>query len=372
MTIGRPSLTDYERNGIDRKFDLGAGYARQGPDRAQQRIIDSLPMLYARSMRMRQTDVEATFQRLFYGLAGQFSATHRKALMCYSASQAIELAAMSLAKTGRTVGLLQPSFDVLAASLRRQGVPLVPVAEENATEPEGLGALFLTLPNNPTGFTLGRSEFEKLVRRCAENDVVLIVDWTFRFYAGQPFWDQYEVLDDSGVTYMCIEDTGKTWSMRDLKCGILASSPDLFDELAELHGEMLLNVSPFTLSLLSAYLADSSLRGLDTTVTRLIRANRAALREALADTILVPGDAGRTVSVEWVRVDSDELTGGDIADLLGHADVTILPGDQFYWHDTRLGSPYVRIALARDPVVFAEAARRIADALPQRPGREAS
>lgn len=371
MAIKGSSLTDFERIGTNREFNLGVGHAHQRPDPAQQEIIDALPSLYANSIQKRQIDIEADFQRTFYTLAGQRSAAERRVLLCYSASQGIDLVAAHLATTGRTVGLLQPCFDALPALLRRRQVPLVPIPERDATVSAGVGALFLTLPNNPTGFTLTPVEFAELVNRCAENHIVLILDRTFQFFDRQHASDQYAVLDRSGVTFMCVEDTGKTLSIGGLKCGILASSPDVFDELSRLHSEMLLNVSPFTLSVLTACLADAGQRGLDATVWRLIRTNREALHRALHGTIVQPVRTDRTVSVEWAQVDSDEYSGFDVVELLDRAGVSILPGNHFYWDEPRLGARHVRFALARDPSVFAAAARRIADVLPKRQELEA-
>ncbi|MGV9244788.1 aminotransferase class I/II-fold pyridoxal phosphate-dependent enzyme [Streptomyces sp. NPDC003710] len=376
-----PNLTQYERIGFDRELNLADGHAHQGADAAQREITRRLPELYETSELSRQRDVENTFKETFYRLAGQRSAIrHPHALLCYSASLSIDLVGAFLGGAGIGVALLQPCFDNLATVLMRRGVALTPVAEKAVTGPDlarllaaadAPGALFLTLPNNPTGFALGPADFRRVAEVCAANGTVLVVDWTFRFFDRGDVWDQYEVLDRSGVSYLCIEDTGKTWPTLDLKCSILATSADLHDRLAELHNDLLLNVSPFVLTLLTAYLDDSVRRGLDASVRQVIRTNRRALHRALDGSLLVPGAPEATISVEWVRIAAPSPGSLEVVELLGDVGIAVVPGDHFYWHEPDLGSRHIRIALARDPVMFARACARLRGAvetLPQLSG----
>ncbi|WP_329128963.1 aminotransferase class I/II-fold pyridoxal phosphate-dependent enzyme [Streptomyces sp. NBC_01476] len=371
-SVRLPNLTQYEHLGIDREFNLADGHAHQFQDPAQQRIIRQLPILFAESAALPQRDAEREFQRHFYRLAGQLSAADRPhTLLCHSASTSIDLIAAFLSTRGIPVGLLRPCFDNLPGILRRRGVMLQPVTEAELTGPGlerllasgGQGALFLTLPNNPTGFELGEPEFARLAEGCAASGTLLVLDWTFRFFGRYERWDQYAVLERSGASYLCVEDTGKTWPTLDMKCSVLATSEDLYGSVYELHNDLLLNVSPFVLRLLTRYLEDSGRRGLEATVRRLVRNNRAVLRQALEGTVLSPAEPGRTISVEWARIESPGLSALEVVDLLGGADVGILPGDHFHWDDPAAGSRFVRFALARDPEVFAAACARVRAAL---------
>lgn len=375
MTRSAPklaNLTKYERISLSRQFNLADGHAHQLPDLAQREITRRLPTIFADAERTRQEDLEALFQATFYRLAGQRTAVaHPRALQCSTASQSIDVAAALLAERGLSVGLLQPCFDNLAALLRRRGVPLVPVNEADLL-PANVArtvrslpadALFLTLPNNPTGFALDPLTFACLARHCAASGKVLIIDWTFRFFDAQPAWDQYEVLEHSGVSYICIEDTGKTWPTLELKCSLLASSADLHPGLSEPHDDMLLNVSPFTLNLLVEYLLDTERRGLDRVVRHRIRDNRAALHDAIAGSVLVPDSRTGRLSVEWLKINSPDLSGIDVVRALEAEDIGILPGEHFFWHEAALGTDHVRIALSRDRVMFDSACRRLRDAV---------
>jgi aspartate/methionine/tyrosine aminotransferase len=365
------NLTQYERIGISRGLNLADGHAHQHQDAVQSRIVQRLARLFTAAETANQSEVELEFQRRFFEVAGQYSVTsNSRSLLCYSASQSVDLVAALLAAENMSVGLLQPCFDNLATLLRRRGVALLPVAERAVlgVDPSGPNALFLTQPNNPTGFLLSPEEFERLAARCANTGTVLIVDWTFRFFTDLDRWDQYEILDRCRTSYICIEDTGKTWPTLDLKCSILTASADLQPALAELHNDMLLNVSPFVLKVLAEYLVDAEVRGLDAAVRRVVAVNRRALRAALDGSILTPGSPHSSISVEWLRVASDSLSGMEIVDLLDGAGVAILPGDHFFWHAPDVGARFVRIALARDEATFATAAGRIRaliDRLPQ-------
>lgn len=359
-----PNLTRYERDSLGRAFNLADGHARQTQDDAQDEIRRRLPALFRTSEFGRQPDIEHDFQAAFFDLAGQTSAVERPdTLLCTSASLATDLVATFLSRAGYSVGLVQPCFDNLATIMERRRVAMVPLTEAWFRAPlpgkSDVDALFLVLPNNPTGFLLDRAGFAALAERCAAGRRILILDWTFRFFSDLNGWDQYEILDASGVSYLCIEDTGKTWPTLDLKCSILAASTDLYPELLKVHNDVLLNVSPFVLRLLREYILDSRRRGLDASVRHPVVVNRARLGAALTGTGLVPVPGDAAVSVEWVRIDSPHLSSGDVVDLCAGIGVGILPGDFFYWAEPGLGRRHVRFALARDPRMFAQVCQRI-------------
>jgi aspartate/methionine/tyrosine aminotransferase len=376
-----PNLTQYERIGNNCELNLTDGHAHQFQDPAQRSIVRRLPDLYMESEQVHQHEIEAEFRRAFYQLAGQNSAVrHPWTMLSYSASMSIDIIAAFLSEAGMSVGLVQPCFDNLAALLRRRGVPLVRIPEGtvagNRTGPRlydllsgstGPDALFLTLPNNPTGFALGPAEFERLARMCAATDTILIIDWTFRFFEQYESWDQYAVLARTGVDYICVEDTGKTWPTLELKCSILATNARLYTALALPHEDMLLNVSPFVLRLLLAYLEDARSRGLDATVRHLVGVNRRALHRALRGSVLVVDRPDRTISVEWVRIESDTVRSLDVVALLDGVGVAILPGDHFYWDEPALGCDHVRFALSRDATLFAMACERLRTAVDSMP-----
>ena len=377
-----PNLTRIQQAGSRLRHNLSGAHPHQWQDAEQQRIVQRLSDTFTRSELGSQQDIEADFQHTFFTVSGQHSMTtspHR--LLTGAASLSIDLVATYLAKRGMSAGLIRPCIDAQAAILRSRGVRLIAVDEtmlsghrfgdtlrnllERGDRPD---ALFLTLPNNPTGFTLSRSDFELLARACKTAGTLLIIDWAFRFYETYDAWDQYAILHRTGVDYLCIEDTGKTWPTLGLKCSALVTSPHLFPDMRELHNNIMLEVSPFVLRLLTAYLRDSHERGLDTTVRELIRINRGELQQALCGSVLAPAATDRAVSVEWVRICCADLSALDLVAMAEEIGIAILPGNHFYWDDHHAGSSYVRFALARDFADFALACRllrRLIDHTPQ-------
>ncbi|MCM4076474.1 pyridoxal phosphate-dependent aminotransferase [Paractinoplanes hotanensis] len=358
------NLTRYERVSLGLPFNLADGHARQYQDQGQIEISDRLPELYRASESVALPALEREFQRIFFALAGQDTAmTHERTLLSPSASMSTDLIATCAGYHGWSVALVQPCFDNLAAIMARRRVAMVPVREEDLTATTlhlpPADALLLTLPNNPTGFLLDPSQFRRLALHCRDTGTVLILDWTFRFFSTLSTWDQYAVLEECGVSYVCVEDTGKTWPSVDLKCSILATSADIYLKLLDVHNDVLLNVSPFVLMLLVEYLRDSGDRGLDATVRQPVLINRNRLRATLRGTILAPVTGRAPVSVEWVRINSPVLQSSDVVTWAADSGIGILPGDHFFWFDPDPGRKFVRFALARDPANFAQACERL-------------
>ncbi|MFQ6550544.1 aminotransferase class I/II-fold pyridoxal phosphate-dependent enzyme [Aestuariibius sp. 2305UL40-4] len=368
MNEAMPNLTRYESTGINRKFNLADGHAHQKQNKTQHGIVSGLPSIFFQAESMLQGAVEREFQKAFFQLAGQHSVVDsERTMLCYSASLATDLIATFLSANSYSVTLLEPCFDNLATILMRRNVSLTPIREHELS-PERLeaslsemktDALFLTLPNNPTGFSLDHDYFVKVVELCTDLQKILILDHTFRFYNDGKLFDSYQIMEDAGISYLTVEDTGKTWPTQDLKCSILGASKDLFDELRIYHNDILLNVSPFILRLLTEYVIDSDVNGLDKSVRDTIRTNRATLRKALAGTTLSPAVEDSTVSVEWLEINNQDLDSLAIVDALAAANIGILPGNHFYWHEPDIGSRFVRVALARDCDEFADACKHL-------------
>ncbi|MFE5388232.1 aminotransferase class I/II-fold pyridoxal phosphate-dependent enzyme [Bacillus thuringiensis] len=355
------NLTRYEEIGLNQDYNLADGHAHQGQSGTQKSIISELSTIFYESELTKQKVLEKEFQYEFYKLAGQHSAIdHPRTMLCYSASLSTDLIATYLQKKNMTVSLLQPCFDNLATILKRRNVELSPVSEdafssinlETTLDNITTDALFLTLPNNPTGFMLTQGELETVIKYCKKNNKLLIIDCTFRFYHPDSFWDQYKMLEDLGVSYFVVEDTGKTFPTQDLKCSILAASEDLYEDILELHNDILLNVSPFILNLLIKYMKDMSKEGFQSTLWDIINTNRKYLRKVLENSILVPYNSDTIISVEWLQIVNDDVNSLDLLEEMRNFGLGVLPGDHFYWNNPEIGERYIRIALARNPEMF--------------------
>lgn len=373
-------LTQHEILGLTKAFNLSDAHTHQRQSYTQRRIVERLPELWYRAERSPQSESERAFVDAFCRLHNQPTALAKnRALLSYAASVSTLIVGMYLRKRRLSVTLIEPCFDNLHDVLHNAGVPVVPIDEHcfedvtriysNLAHHVRTDALFLVDPNNPTGFSLlqhGREGFEEVIRYCSDHDKILLLDFCFAAFAlADPAierFDVYSLLEASGVTYIAIEDTGKAWPVQDAKCAILMASDDIWSDIYNIHTSVLLNVSPFVLQLLQAYIEDSIEDDL-ASVRHVSVANREAATSALAGSILEHQTPTVDVSVAWFKINHDTLWATRLhADLLDIG-VAVLPGTNFFWSTPRRGQDYVRIALARDPQMFASAVTRLSDAL---------
>jgi aspartate/methionine/tyrosine aminotransferase len=373
-------LTQHEILGLTKTFNLADAHTHQQQSSTQRRIVDKLPALWYRAERSPQSESERGFVNAFCRLHNQPTALAKnRALLSYAASVSTVIAGMYLRKRRLSITLIEPCFDNLHDVLHNTGVPIMPIAEScfddvstiysNLEQHVHTDALFLVDPNNPTGFSLlqhGREGFEEVIRFCSDHDKILLLDFCFAAFAlADPAverFDVYSLLEASGITYIAIEDTGKTWPVQDAKCAILMASDDIWSDIYNIHTSVLLNVSPFVLQLLQAYIEDSIDDDL-ASVRNVSMVNREAATSALAGSILEYQAPTIDVSVAWFKINHDTLWATRLHADLVDIGVAVLPGTGFFWSTPSRGQDYVRIALARDPQMFASAVTQISAAL---------
>lgn len=365
-------LTQHEIQALKTTYNLADAHTHQSQSRAQREIVASLPRLWFESENNLQSQAEERFLDAFFRLHKQpTAAAMSKTLLSYSASVATMVAAMYLKQRDMSVSLVTPCFDNLVDLLKHMGVRLAAFPEESMHEVGSLyermsavtttDAVYVVDPNNPTGFTLlkdGKEGFAELIRFCKDTDKLLIMDFCFAAFVlcsdGLDRVDIYRMLEDSGVTYLAIEDTGKTWPVQDAKAAMLTASEDIREDIYNIHTAVLLNVSPFVLNFLTRYVEDSIADGF-ASVADVIRENRLAARKALADTILEYQEPVVDTSVAWFRIRKPGVTASDLQAFLFEHEIYLLPGTFFHWDEPARGEEYVRIALARRPEEFADA-----------------
>jgi hypothetical protein len=292
-------LTQHEIQALRTRHNLADAHTHQGQSAGQQAIVERLPELWTEAEEKQQAFFENRFLDLFFELHGQPTARGLgRTMLSYSASVSTMVAAMYLKQKGMSTALIEPCFDNLTDLLHNFQVPLQPLAEDLLADPATIyqrlvehvttDALYLVDPNNPTGFTLlrhGRSGFEEVIRYCVDHGKLLMLDFCFASFAlcdeNLGRFDVYELLENSGVTYMALEDTGKTWPIQDAKCAALTVSRDIAPEVWNNHTSVLLNVSPFVLNVVGHYVQDA-ISDKMASVRDVISTNRAVLREALA------------------------------------------------------------------------------------------
>lgn len=359
------NLTQFEYLAMSSPLNLADGHARQELTPGQAKIVEELPRLWADVVKRPFEEVETAAHRAYFTLLGQHShsAVSDRVLSCYSSSVAMEIFARSLATEVGTIALVHPTFDNIPDILRGVGLKLVPVEEEavhgelDAGLLRSVGCLFITTPNNPTGKVLARERLAAIAAQCAEHDVVLTLDTSFRGFDTRAHYDHYAVLEASGCRWVVIEDTGKLWPTLELKIGWLVSSENVGLPLAKVYSDILLGVSPLVLSMITRFCEDAAGGGL-AELHRFIARNRAILREGLAD---VPDlrfpDPDSHASVE--RVDIGERTGLTVWAALREHNVYALPCQKFHWARPSEGDHTLRIALSRSAAAVTGATKAL-------------
>lgn len=348
------NLTQFEYLALNSSFNLSDGHARQELTTGQSEIVEDLPMLWAEAIKRPVEEIEFEAHQAYFGMLGQHSypTAAGQVLACYSSSVAMEIFARALSTKVDSIALLHPTFDNIPDILEGVGLRLVPLEEEvlhggdlPAELLRSVGAVFVTTPNNPTGKVVPEETLRRLAAQCAEHDVVLTLDTSFRGFATGAHYDHYKVLKDSGCRWVVIEDTGKLWPTLELKIGWLMSSADVGLPIGKVHSDILLGVSPLVMSMVRRFSEDAAAGGL-TDLHHYIAHNRGVLRAGLAD---VPGvtfpDPHSTASVERIHLGS--RLGLDVWTALRPHNVFVLPCQNFHWARPEEGKHMVRIALSR-------------------------
>jgi DNA-binding transcriptional MocR family regulator len=143
---------------------------------------------------------------------------------------------------------------------------------------------------------------------------------------------------------------------------MLTCSEDLHAEVYNIQTSILLNVSPFILNMLSAYLDDSMADGL-ASVKTVLDENREYVRKALAGTLLRTIEPEVPVSVAWLEITNPAITASRICELGYARKVYVLPGTYFFWSRKRVGERFIRLALAREPSSFRASVDALKEAL---------
>jgi len=375
-------ITQHEVEALKHDYNMSDAHTHQSQSPTQRNIVERLPDLWYNSESSRQCDLEQRFLSTFFRVQGRPAAMkNNNSMIVYAASIAMAITANYLRKKRMTVSLVHPCFDNLVDLMKHIEVPLEALEESWLHEPSEIynnlkanvtgDAIFLVDPNNPTGFTLyqhGKLGWAELIRFAKENDKLLIFDFCFAaFMLGEKrveIFDIYEMLESSGVSYIAMEDTGKTWPLQDAKASILKTSKDIYEDVYDIHTAYLLNVSPFILNLVTEYILDSEQDNFASVHSLLLR-NRAIAEGILSGSILEPVQPEVNVSVMWCKIKDPDLKASELKAYLTQFGIHVLPGTYFFWNEPERGEEYIRIALARNTEVFEPAIRSLRQAVEQ-------
>ena len=364
----RANITQLELLALDGELNLADGHARQSLTASQQEAIDRLPELFALANRVAFAELERRAHETYLRAVGQLQAMApgRRLLSAYSSSVVMGVVARCLADSVVNVGLVHPTFDNIPDILKSWNLRLIPLDEAVLTQGiarsadgEEPACVFITTPNNPTGTVIGPGPLEQIARRCAARRAPLVLDTSFRGFDPRAQYDTYDLLDQTGVEYVVIEDTGKLWPASELKLGLLVASENCQLHLEEGMSDVLLSVSPLVLALVTVLAQDAAAGGL-AELQALIGRNRKALQSAISTSGAVDADRDSRVSVARVRLPA-RVSARAVWCELRQRGVHVLPCGPFHWAQPSEGDRYIRVALARDTPMVSAAASAVAE-----------
>lgn len=361
-TLG--SLTDYEQASFLLPYDLANGHAYHELPCQLKQVVADLPSVWNAGSTTRPSELERALQVSFAALIGsQGLMSFDELLISPTASNSIDIIGAYMATMDAETALIEPTFDNLALLFRRRGAAVQALSEGTLTRALSeltldavinsmakIQAIFIVNPNNPTGQTINEVKFRYLCEVCVRRNVILIIDNSFRLFNRAPF-DDYAIMRSTGVSFIAFEDTGKCLPTQDLKLSMMISSANHAVRLRELYRELYLGPSPFAMVLFKELFERSRQEGLTNLLWDLVDLRRDRLRNALADTVLVPqtSDCWSPLPVEWIRISDPTKSDIDLCRELSQRGVGILPGRHFFWGSV-LRAPvceYVRVSLLK-------------------------
>lgn len=381
QVLSRTDITQHEIAALRTRYNLADAHTHQDQSPTQRKIVENLPNLWYAAAGQSQYQSEQEFITAFYTLHGQHRALERRdeIYLVYAASIAMHITATYLKQHSMRVGLIEPCFDNLHDLMKHMQVPMTPLADTLFANPDRvygnlverahtLDAVFLVDPNNPTGTSVlhpNDHAFREIVRFCVDYDKLLILDLCFAAFilaSGQPRTDVYEIMEDAGVRYIAMEDTGKTWPLQDAKCATITASRDVNPHIYPIVTSVLLNVSPFVLKLVTEYVRDSNVDGF-ASVRGLLEENREIARQKLDGGLLRYVTPAVGTSVAWFEITDRDWNADSLQAYLLEHKIYVLSGKHFFWSNPERGQRFIRIALARDTPLFESAIDAIRTAL---------
>jgi aspartate/methionine/tyrosine aminotransferase len=367
----KKDLTQLEIPRLPETFNLTDGHAHRPLTAREEIVAQDIMQQFLTAEREQQPELEHAYTKAFYGLTQQtIDYSKTKYLFLPSASISLEIVGNFLRLKKYSLALTEPCFDNLANIFKRHDIELTPIPDE-CLEAENFGGILETLdvdaicivsPNNPTGICYTQANFERLVKHCEDTGKTLILDTSFRPYRPKDsIFDEYAILQKSGIDYIVVEDTGKTWPTKELKTSILAVSPSIYKAIFDIYTDFIYHHSPFVLRLLTSFIEKSCEDDLEC-MRYIADTNRAVLYKAVEGSILKPVERP-ILGVVWLEIAPESgKTAEDVVDQLALNGVFVLPGTYFYWSDKSKGNDFIRIALVRDTKKFARAAEIIHNA----------
>lgn len=378
-------ITRAQMAGLNARFNLSDAHNRMelSPGLARHFADGGLVDLWRRAETLSYHKVLASLIESMSGLLGDaFGALDQDSIdEAYASSVCMNILAGSIADAGYDVALVEPTFDNIHDLLALAGVKTVPFPDAAYSDGDfemiGAKVVFVVSPNNPTGTVLEADRMRDLFRWAEESERVVCIDRSFALFDERPV-DVYAIASEfPSLGLICIEDTGKIFPSLDQKVGLLvnvnpaARSMEVVTRAIQVRrSALLLNVSPLTLCVVTAFLKDAQRGEGIAHVRSALQRNRAALTRVLSPMGFVSVSTGQS-SVQLLDVSALPFpTAQKLVECLRRdVGVHVLAGDKFFWSTPNEDSGLIRLALARNSSYFNEAIELVANYVARSTGR---
>ena len=350
----------------DGGLNMTDGHARFPVSAEQAAVVEQLPAMFREAGERAFGAIELDAHTAFFSAIGQASAPigTDRILSCYLSTLATDIVARAL-PAGSSIAILHPTFDNIADLFATRGLRLFPMYEEDLismTWPAAhIETVIVTHPNNPTGLVTDPERLRSLADHCAHHNQTLIIDAAFRGQVKAAQYDCYEILNDSGVSWIVIEDTGKLWPMHEMKIGFLVWSERCDLPLEKAFSESLLSASPVILRLVTA-LADDWVNGGFERTRELVERNRGIVKSHIGAVGLSLADPESEISVARISFPIGGPDSEVLYQRLVLQGIHVLPCPPFHWANPEEGLRFIRLSLARPSGVVERAAEGLAKA----------
>ncbi|PKL26505.1 MAG: aminotransferase [Spirochaetae bacterium HGW-Spirochaetae-3] len=307
-------------------------------------------------------------------LAGRFGGDAGSYFLSASTSEAYSWVFKLLCDPGDSLLVPKPGYPLFDSLAGLEAVRAVPYRLEYshpggwaidmddlaaAAEASGAKAVVVINPNNPTGSYASRAERSAIVDTCAERGMAVIADEVFYPYAIEAGDSRSRFGGEDGCLTFSLDGLSKLLCLPQMKLGWMrVSGPrgeaDEAGSRLEHIADTYLSAGAPAMNALPALLGKAD--ALVASVRERLSANLASARSVFGGDgspyRVLRCDGGWTALLEYPRYDSEERTA---LGLLREELVAVQPG---YFFDMERDG-YLALSLILDPVVFAEAARRV-------------
>jgi LL-diaminopimelate aminotransferase len=292
----------------------------------------------------------------------------REVLPVIGSKEGIALTAFALLEPGDSALVSDPGYapyfggsyfagaDVIRVPLRKQNGFLLPPDEIRSARGR-LRLVYLNYPNNPTSAVAELGYLEEVVEACAERGAALLFDNAY----SEITYDGFRapgLLELAGGRDVGIEfhSFSKTYNMTGWRLGWATGNADLIAALRRVK----------TFFDTGAFMAlQAAGRGVLREAREYVRSNVDRLQERRDAAVLAFSEAGfdvwspRGTLYLWFPIPTEEPAEDFCRRLLVDSGVVLLPGSAM----GAGGEGFVRASLAIEPAAYAEAGRRIREAL---------